>query len=147
MRKKALSHTILKFGLLITSIMLLIEISQYSLLVRQSNKEWVIAIVALLLIFTGVYFGKTLIKPSQASLRPDKNKIKAMGISSREMEVLEKMALGKSNKEIANDLFISESTVKSHVSNILTKLNAKRRTEAIKTALNLKLISDLSMKT
>ena len=52
-------------------------------------------------------------------------------LSERELQVLEKMALGKSNKEIGQLLFISEYTVKNHVKTILKKLNALGRTEAI----------------
>jgi two-component system NarL family response regulator len=52
-------------------------------------------------------------------------------LSERELQVLEKMALGKSNKEIGQALFISEYTVKNHVKTILKKLNALGRTEAI----------------
>lgn len=52
-------------------------------------------------------------------------------LSERELEILKKMALGKSNKEIGQALFISEFTVKNHVRSILKKLNAIGRTEAI----------------
>ncbi len=50
------------------------------------------------------------------------------------------MALGLSNKEIGEKLFISESTIKTHVSNLLVKLNAKQRTQAIKIAKELRVI-------
>lgn len=143
---KTFIPVVLKFGLLIISIMLLIELSHYSLIVRQTKSEWIVGLTALLLIFTGVYFGKMLFKTKKTPLHLDKNKIKSLGISQREMDVLEKMVMGRSNKEIANELFISESTVKSHVSKLLVKLNAKRRTEAINTALRYKLISDFSTK-
>jgi two-component system NarL family response regulator len=52
-------------------------------------------------------------------------------LSERELEILKQMALGKSNKEIGQALFISEYTVKNHVRSILKKLNAIGRTEAI----------------
>jgi DNA-binding NarL/FixJ family response regulator len=52
-------------------------------------------------------------------------------LSSRELQVLEQMALGKSNKEIGQTLYISEYTVKNHVKVILKKLNAIGRTEAV----------------
>jgi two-component system, NarL family, response regulator len=51
-------------------------------------------------------------------------------LSQRELEVLRQMAVGKSNKEIARALYISEHTVKDHVKTILKKLNAGSRTEA-----------------
>ncbi|HLK61589.1 MAG TPA: response regulator transcription factor [Chthonomonadaceae bacterium] len=51
-------------------------------------------------------------------------------LTDREMEVLKEVATGKRNREIAETLFISEKTVKNHISNILSKLNANDRTEA-----------------
>lgn len=68
-------------------------------------------------------------------------KIKELGLSKREYEVLCKIADGHSNLEIAKQLFISESTVKTHVSNILVKLDAKRRTQAIQKAKELQIIT------
>jgi DNA-binding NarL/FixJ family response regulator len=56
-------------------------------------------------------------------------------LSSREIDVLRLIAAGNSNKEIAGKLFISEETVKSHVTNILSKLHANDRTHAVTTAL------------
>jgi two-component system NarL family response regulator len=55
-------------------------------------------------------------------------------LSAREIEVLQRMAAGKSNKEIGAELFISEGTVKSHVKSIFTKLDVVSRTEALATA-------------
>ena len=55
-------------------------------------------------------------------------------LSAREVEVLQRMAAGKSNKEIGAELFISEGTVKSHVKSIFTKLDVVSRTEALATA-------------
>lgn len=65
----------------------------------------------------------------------------ATELSSRELEVLKLMAAGKRNREIAQDLFLSEKTVKSHVSSILRKLNAEDRTEAVTIGLRRGLIS------
>lgn len=61
-------------------------------------------------------------------------------LTGREMQVIAKMGEGLSNLEIASALFLSESTIKTHVSNILFKLDAKRRTEAVKIAREKKLI-------
>jgi DNA-binding NarL/FixJ family response regulator len=57
------------------------------------------------------------------------------GLSSREIDVLRLIAAGNSNKEIASKLFIAEETVKSHVTNILSKLHVNDRTHAVTTAL------------
>jgi DNA-binding NarL/FixJ family response regulator len=55
----------------------------------------------------------------------------AAGVSSREREVLQLLAAGQSNKEIARQLGVSPNTIKTHVSRLLEKLKARRRTEAI----------------
>jgi ATP/maltotriose-dependent transcriptional regulator MalT len=66
--------------------------------------------------------------------------IDAAGLSRRELEILQMMATGMSNQEIADALFISLSTVKSHVSSVFTKLDVVRRTQAIEKAKTLKII-------
>ena len=62
------------------------------------------------------------------------------GISKREHEVLELMAKGLTNQEIADKLFVSLNTVKTHTANLFVKLDAKRRTQAIQRAKELQLI-------
>ena len=61
-------------------------------------------------------------------------------LTKQEHRVLSLVADGMSNKEIAEELFIAESTVKTHVSNVLSKLNAKRRTEAVRIGHDLEII-------
>jgi len=56
-------------------------------------------------------------------------------LSERETEVLAQVAQGKSNKEIARELFVSEGTIKAHVSHIMAKLNVERRTELVRHAI------------
>lgn len=63
-----------------------------------------------------------------------------LGLSSRELEVLQLMAQGLSNQEIADQLFLSLPTVKTHTSNLFFKLDVKRRTQAIEKARQLKII-------
>ncbi|WP_259016846.1 helix-turn-helix transcriptional regulator [Emticicia fluvialis] len=64
-----------------------------------------------------------------------------LGLSKRELEVLELMASGLSNQEIAGKLFVSLNTVKTHTSNVFEKLDVKRRTQAIEKARRLSLIA------
>ncbi|HYG19004.1 MAG TPA: response regulator transcription factor, partial [Ohtaekwangia sp.] len=71
---------------------------------------------------------------------PDEERLKQAGISKREYEVLELMATGCSNQEIADKLFVSLNTVKTHTSNLFIKLDVKRRTQAIQKAKDLHLI-------
>jgi two-component system, NarL family, response regulator LiaR len=70
----------------------------------------------------------------------DEQEIAKLGLSARELEVLQAMAEGLSNQEIAARLFVSLNTVKTHSSNIFGKLDVRRRTQAIETARRLKLI-------
>lgn len=65
---------------------------------------------------------------------------KILNLSTREKEILCNLGLGKSNKEIGQQLFISESTVKNHVRNIFKKLDVNNRTQAITTAIDLGLV-------
>jgi DNA-binding NarL/FixJ family response regulator len=63
-------------------------------------------------------------------------RIQLEALSKRELEVLQLICLGKTNNEIAEQLFIAKATVKFHVSNILSKLNVTNRTLAVATARN-----------
>ena|ERR1700727_347392 len=62
---------------------------------------------------------------------PDEKKRESLGITPRELEILELIAQGLSNREIAAKLFVSENTVKTHSSRVFDKLGAKRRTQAV----------------
>ena len=66
--------------------------------------------------------------------------ISKLEISKRELEILNLMAQGHSNEEIAAKIFVSLSTVKSHNQNLFVKLDVKRRTQAIEKAKRLNLI-------
>src|SRR5262252_893100 len=79
-----------------------------------------------------VHAGETYLPPPLAAKLAER--VSGAALSRREMEVLEGMAAGKSNKEIGGDLFISDGTVKTHVSSIFTKLDVVSRTEAVATA-------------
>ena len=62
---------------------------------------------------------------------PNEKRREDLGITTRELEVLELIAQGLSNREIAEKLFVSENTVKTHSSRVFDKLGAKRRTQAV----------------
>lgn len=130
-----MKKTIAVFGLLILALLSLFQLSKYSVVSGDMNIENAIAIVAIIFFFIGVFIHKkSLSKKTLKSNEIDKSKIQELNITNREYEVLKFISEGLSNKEIGDKLFVSESTVKTHVSNILVKLNAKRRTQAIKIA-------------
>ena len=98
-------------------------------------------IIAIVFFFIGVYLNKKSLNNRKAvETEIDHQKIQDLEISHREYEVLQAISEGLSNKEIAEKLFLSESTIKTHVSNLLIKLNAKRRTQAIQIAKELQII-------
>jgi DNA-binding CsgD family transcriptional regulator len=70
----------------------------------------------------------------------NETKVRELGITKRELEILTLIAHGMSNREIAEKLFVSENTVKTHSSRLLDKLSAKRRTQAVQIAKELGLI-------
>lgn len=74
------------------------------------------------------------------STRGIQEKSRVEALTKRELEVLQEIARGKSNKEIASDLFITEKTVKTHVSNLLAKLELADRTQAALYAVKNKLV-------
>ncbi|OED49161.1 helix-turn-helix transcriptional regulator [Flavobacteriaceae bacterium (ex Bugula neritina AB1)] len=136
-----MKKTVLIFGALVVALLILFQLSKYSIIAGNSSIEIVIAIIAIIFFFIGVIINKKVLhknKTTTASI--DRSKINELGLSKREYEVLCEIAIGLSNKEIADKLFISENTVKTHVSNLLTKLEAKRRTQAIQKAKELKII-------
>ena len=95
--------------------------------------------------------GQTLISPSMASKliqefnnlakrADDKQQVPAPKLTDRELEVLKLVAQGLTNREIADQLYISENTVKNHVRNILEKLHLHSRMEAVVYAVREKLL-------
>ena len=79
-----------------------------------------------------VYAGETYLPPPLAAKLAER--LSGSALTPREMEVLQRMAAGKSNKEIGGELFISEGTIKSHIKGIFTKLDVVSRTEAVAAA-------------
>ncbi len=107
--------------------------------------EMVISGIAIVFFIIGILINKKILNNSTkesltTSTEINHQKIKDIGLSKREYEVLCQIAEGLSNKEIAIKLFVSENTIKTHVSKVLLKLDAKRRTQAIQIAKELQII-------
>lgn len=136
-----MKKTILVFGALIIALLTLFQISKFSITSGGVKTEVVISFVAILSFVIGAYFNKKSRNSIQkGSTEINHQKIKDLEITTREYEVLQAISQGFSNKEIANKLFLSESTIKTHVSNLLVKLNAKRRTQAVQIAKEINII-------
>jgi len=135
--------TIFIFSAFIVALLALFKISKYSYASGDASIETIIAVIALIFLTIGFYINKRTSKrrtTSTDSIINTKN-IEKLGISKREYEVLVEISKGSSNKEIADKLFVTESTIKTHVSNVFVKLDSKRRTQAIKKAQELQIIS------
>ncbi len=136
-----MKKTIAVFAGLIFALLLLFQVSKYAIISGNVNIEIIIAVIAIVFLIVGIYLNKkSLQKETVDTTEIDHNKIKELEITSREYEVLQHIAQGLSNKEIAETLFLSESTIKTHVSNLLVKLNAKRRTQALQVAKELQIL-------
>lgn len=105
----------------------------------QYNLELVLTLIAVCFFIIGFYIYKKFYLKTEAK-EIDQEKIKLLEITDREYEVLKLISDGLSNKEIANKLFLTESTIKTHVSNLLVKLNSKRRTQAVQVAQELNIL-------
>lgn len=134
-------RTILIYGAILAAGTFALEWLEFRLLVRTHATEAYVALVALAFMGLGVWLGSRLFRrESAATFVPNTRAQEALGISGRELEVLELLAAGRSNKEIARRLDVSPNTVKTHVTKLLAKLEARRRTEAILRARELGMI-------
>ncbi len=128
------------YSFLLALLILILKFIEYKFLVRQLQIEVYISLVAAMFTGVGVWFGLRIVRKKDPQLTNDLNNHKQFDISKREYQVLELMAKGLSNQQIAEHLFISLPTVKTHSSNLYLKLNVKRRTQAIHKAKQLRLL-------
>jgi two-component system, NarL family, response regulator LiaR len=135
-------------GLLIAAL----RAAEYRFLVLERSIEIYGGLIALIFAAVGIWLGLTITKttevvvvrevpvPAVPFVR-DEAKVAELAITPRELEILEHIASGKSTREIAAALFVSENTVKTHASRLFDKLSVNRRTQAVQVAKNLGLIS------
>ena len=131
------------YGLIGGILIALLKWTEYRFLVLEHSLEIYGGLVAATFAVLGIWLGLKLTRtnetiivkevpvPSAQSFIPDETKRESLGITRRELEILELIAHGMSNREIAEKLYVSENTVKTHSSRVLDKLGAKRRTQAV----------------
>src|SRR5262244_920717 len=136
--------TILLYGIAMAALTGLLKFFEYRFLVRDLSLEIYIGALAVLFTSLGVWVGLRLTRRKVVIASPEfklnEPELQRLGISKREYEVLELIAQGLSNQEIAEKLFVSLHTVKTHSSNLFMKLDARRRTQAIHRAKELGLL-------
>ena len=134
-------RTILIYGAILAAGSVGLQWLQYRFLVRTYPVEAYVALIALAFMGLGVWVGARLFRRApEAAFEVNTQVRETLGISEREMQVLELLAAGRSNKEIASRLEVSPNTVKTHVAKLFDKLEVKRRTEAILRARELGMI-------
>ena len=147
-----MKKTILVYGLLGGVLTAVLKLVEYRFLVLEHSLEIYGGIVALLFSVLGIWLGLKLTKkkevlivkevrvPASQPFALNEERLKNLGITKRELEILELIAQGMSNREIAEKLFVSENTVKTHSSRLFDKLSAKRRTQAVQIGKDMGLI-------
>jgi NarL family two-component system response regulator LiaR len=144
--------TILLYGLLGGVLIAGLKLIEYHFLIVEHSVEIYGGIIAALFAALGIWLGLKLTRtretivvrevevPVEVPVRPsepfvaDAERVRQLGITPRELEILEAIAAGLSTREIAARLFVSENTVKTHSSRLFDKLDARRRTQAVQRA-------------
>lgn len=136
--------TILLYGIALAALTAMLKFIEYRFFMQDLSLEFYLGLVAVLFTGLGIWVGLRLTRRKVVMASPDFERneleLQRLGISKREFEVLELIAQGLSNQEIAEKLFVSRNTIKTHSSNLFMKLEARRRTEAIRRAKELRLL-------
>ena len=128
-------------GLAVAALAFLLQWIDYQHAVRSLSTEFYLVVVALLFTGLGVWAGQRLVAgPLPQGFERNERALSTLGVSPREAEVLELLARGQSNREIADRLFVSPNTVKTHLANLYTKLEVSRRTQAVRKARELRIV-------
>jgi len=147
-----MKKTVLLYGLLGGVLIAGLKLIEYRYLVLEHSVEIYGGLVALLFSGLGIWLGLKLVRPKETVITREvpvrvevpvpvsgpfernQARVEQLGITARELEILEAIAAGLSTREIAERLFVSENTVKTHTARLFDKLSARRRTQAVQRA-------------
>jgi DNA-binding CsgD family transcriptional regulator len=135
-------RTVLIYGLALAAGAVALQWLEYRIWAQTHPGTLYVALIAAGFLGLGIWVGRRLFRrePPAGEFRPNERAQASLGITGREQEVLQLLADGRSNKEIAARLELSPNTVKTHVARLFEKLQVARRTEAIGLARELGLI-------
>ena len=140
-----MTRTIILYGISLAVLAAILKLLEYRFFKSDISLEIYIGLTAILFTVLGAWMGNRLLSKKLAvttvSFESDAVELNKTGLSPREHEVLSLMAEGCSNQEIADKLFVSLSTVKTHSASIYMKLEVKRRTKPIQKTKELKIIT------
>ena len=153
-----MKKTVILYGILGGALIAVLKVIEYRFLVLEHSLEIYGGLVALVFSGLGIWLGLKLTRtrhtvvvrevpvhvevqvpvhvstPAGGPFKRNEMRLDQLGITPRELEILEAMAAGLSNREIAERLFVSENTVKTHAARLFDKLAARRRTQAVQLA-------------
>ena len=142
LKNRTLIHTLI-YGLCGGVLIVILRLIEFRFLILEHSIEIYGGLIAALFASLGIWLGLKLTKkkevvvvkevpvPATQAFTLNEERLKDLGITRRELEILELIAQGLSNREIADKLFVSENTVKTHSSRLFDKLSARRRTQAV----------------
>ena len=147
------SKHLLLYGGVMAVLIFVLKWLQWTYLIADNSTEIYVGLVAVFFTGLGVWIATQLTKPKietvvvekevyrdlPIAVTVDEDELKRLDLSKREYEVLQLIVQGHSNAEIAENLFLSISTIKTHVSNLFTKMEVKSRTQAVEKARRLKI--------
>lgn len=141
------------YGVSLAALLFLVKWLELRFIIIDHSLEIYVGSIAIVFTVLGIWLSQKLTKPKKetiiiekevyvetAEFVQDKSQLEKLNLSKREMEVLELIAQGCSNQEIASQLFVSLPTIKTHSSKLFEKLDVNRRTQAVEKAKRLKLI-------
>ena len=145
---------VLAYGLCMALLLFLLKWLELRFIIMDHAFEIYAGAIALLFTSLGIWLALKLTKPRVKTIVVEKEihvhnngtftlnekEIENLGISKRELEVLQLMSEGLSNNEIAERMFVSLNTIKTHSSNLFVKMDVKRRTQAVEKGRKLFLI-------
>ena len=147
------------FGVAAGLLIVAMRLVEYRFLILEHSIELYGAVVAAAFAAAGIWLGLRITKskvvsvevpvevrvevpvPPSGPFTPNQARIEELGVTPRELEVLQLIAEGLSTREMAERLFVSENTVKTHVNRVLDKLGASRRTQAVQLGKQLGLLT------
>ncbi len=146
------------YGISLAVLFILLRLVEYRWLIIDHSVEIYAGSIALLFLLVGIWVSRKLFAPKKEIIETERiiekeiyvtapavftineKALADADISSRELEVLQLIAKGMSNQEIADTLYLSLSTIKTHIANLYFKLDVTRRTQAVEKAKKLSLI-------
>ena len=154
LQKLKQNKELISYAIAMAILLLLLRLLEYKFLVLEYKIEIYAGIIAIIFLLIGIWVANKVTKPKVETVVVEKEvkifqdnfsinteAIQTLKISSRELEVLQLMAKGLSNQEIADALFVSLHTIKTHNANLFEKLDVKRRTQAVEVAKKLQIIT------